>query len=63
MVVGAVEKYRATVEVDPDGAIRLYFGVVGAVIPNYKYLERVRNRILQAIEVARRLGCLEEAEE
>jgi len=62
MAVENVEKYKAVVEVEEGGSIRVYFGVVGVEIPNYKYLSRVRNRILWAVETARRLGCLEEAD-
>jgi len=60
VVVENVEKYKAVVEVEEGGSIRLYFGIVGVEIPSYKYLSRIRKRILWAVETARKLGCLEE---
>jgi len=63
MVVENVEKYKAVVEVEEGGSIWVYFGIVGVEIPSYKYLSRTRERILWAIESARKLGCLEEVEE
>jgi len=63
MVVEKTRRYRATVEVEEGGGIWVFFGVVGVEIPNYKYLARVRSRILWAVETARKLGCLEEVEE
>jgi len=63
-----VARYRATVEVGEDGRIWVYFGSAGGLevgfeLPRYKYLSRIRDNVLRAIETARRLGCLEEVEE
>jgi len=63
MVDVNVGKYKAIVEVEEGGSIWVYFGMVGIEIPMFKYLSRIRERILWAIEIAREAGCLEEVEE